>query len=122
MRSGSYAALAASVLLASSFLNSQTTQSHVASSNPGVGDSLDQAPLPANLSPALKRSTVAAAMRKVGDWELARSRPNFSRDWTFAALYAGYIAAAKALPEPRYKTAMLEMGNQFEWKIGRAHV
>ena len=123
MRPGSYAALAASFLLASSFLNGQTTQPHVPSSNPGVGDSLDQAPPLANLSPALKRSAVAAAMRKVGDWELVRSRPYFSRDWTFAALYAGYIAAAKALPEPRYETAMLEMGNQFEWTTGprKAH-
>jgi unsaturated rhamnogalacturonyl hydrolase len=62
-------------------------------------------------------------MRKVGDWELVRSQPYFSREWTFAALYAGYMAAAKALPEPRYETAMLEMGNSFDWTPGlrKAH-
>jgi rhamnogalacturonyl hydrolase YesR len=54
----------------------------------------------------------------VGDWELARSEPYFSRDWTFAALYAGYMAAAHALPEPRYEAAMLEMGNRFDWTPG----
>ncbi len=62
-------------------------------------------------------------MRKVGDWELARAQPYFSRDWTFAALYAGYMAAAKALPEPRYEAAMLDMGNHFDWTPGprKAH-
>jgi rhamnogalacturonyl hydrolase YesR len=62
-------------------------------------------------------------MRKVGDWEMARSKPYFSRDWTFAALYAGYMAAAKALPEPEYESIMLEMGNQFNWIAGprKAH-
>lgn len=86
--------------------------------HPGEGDSLDHTPPLANLSPALKRPDVAAAMRKVGDWELARSTPYFSRDWTFAALYAGFMAAAHALPEPRYETAMLEMGNRFDWTTG----
>ena len=57
-------------------------------------------------------------MRKVGDWELERARPYFSQDWTFAALYAGYMAAAKALPKARYEDAMLRMGNKFEWKLG----
>lgn len=76
------------------------------------------APPLAHLSPELKRKDVAAAMRKVGDWELARSEPYFSRDWTFAALYAGYMAAAHALPEPRYESAMLKMGNDFNWTTG----
>jgi hypothetical protein len=57
-------------------------------------------------------------MRKIGDWELARSRPYFSQDWTFAALYAGYMATAKTLPEPRYEAAMLQVGNKFDWKLG----
>lgn len=115
--------LAPVLILACSTLNAQTAPAHAAAPNLGQGDSLDPAPPLANLSPALKRSAVAVAMRKVGDWELARSQPYFSRDWTFAALYAGYIAAAKALPEPRYETAMLEMGNQFGWTTGprKAH-
>jgi unsaturated rhamnogalacturonyl hydrolase len=85
---------------------------------PGVGDTLDN-PLPlANLSPAFKRKAVEAAMRKVGDWELQRSTPYFSQNWTFAALYAGYMAAAKTLPDAQYKDAMLQMGNKFDWKLG----
>jgi unsaturated rhamnogalacturonyl hydrolase len=123
MRFGSVTTTAASILLVCSSLHAQTTPPHVPIPNQGQGDSLSQTPPLANLSPALKRSAVAAAMRKVGDWELARSQPYFSRDWTFAALYAGYMAAAKALPEPRYEAAMLDMGNKFNWTPGprKAH-
>jgi unsaturated rhamnogalacturonyl hydrolase len=84
----------------------------------GVGDAPDSPPPLAGLSPALEHKAIEAAMRKVGDWELERSRPSFSQDWTFAALYAGFMAAAKTLPEPRYEDAMLQVGNTFEWKLG----
>lgn len=130
MRSGIVVTAAAFFLLASSGLNgraaSHSTASDSSSSlaaNHGVGDSPATAPPPAHLSPALRRSDVAAAMRKVGDWEMARSKPYFSSDWTFAALYAGYMAAAKAIPDPAYEQAMLGMGNQFDWTTGprKAH-
>jgi len=85
---------------------------------PGVGDTLDNPPPLANLSSAFKPKTIETAMRKVGDWELARSQPYFSQDWTFAALYAGFMAAAKSLHEARYEDAMLQVGNKFDWKLG----
>jgi len=85
---------------------------------PGVGDTLDSPPPLANLSAALTRKDIAVAMRKVGDWELARSQPYFGQDWTFAALYAGYMAAAKTLPESSYEDAMRQVGDKFEWKLG----
>ncbi len=84
----------------------------------GVGDSPDTPPPLANLSAELKRKPIEAAMRKVGDWELERSRPYFSQDWTFAALYAGFMAASKALPNPRYEEAMMQVGNKFDWRLG----
>jgi len=87
-------------------------------SNPGVGDTLDKPPPLATLSGALNRKDIAIAMRKVGDWELERSRADFSQDWTFAALYAGFMAASKTLPEARYEDAMLEVGDKFDWKLG----
>jgi rhamnogalacturonyl hydrolase YesR len=131
MRLGFFPVIAASVFLVPSSLNGQTAPPRAPSSSSAganstdqaAGDSLDHTPPLANLSPELRRSAVAAAMRKVGDWELARAQPNFSRDWTFAALYAGYMAAAKALPEPRYEATMLDMGNRFDWTPGprKAH-
>lgn len=120
MRSGWFAAGAASLLIFAAAVGAQTTAADhsTLASNAGVGDSPATAPPPAHLSPELKRRDVAAAMRKVGDWELARSQPYFSRDWTFAALYAGYMAAAHALPEPSYEDAMLAVGNKFDWTPG----
>jgi unsaturated rhamnogalacturonyl hydrolase len=86
--------------------------------NPGVGDTPDvELPL-AHLSPALNKRDIARAMRKVGDWELKRSQPYFDQDWTFAALYAGFMAASKSLPDSQYEKAMLAMGEKFQWKLG----
>ncbi|MGC2164075.1 MAG: glycoside hydrolase family 88 protein, partial [Silvibacterium sp.] len=121
-------ALAAPILLSMPLLNAQAAPQpgHPSSSlaaTDGAGDSLDHIPPLANLSPQLRQPAVAAAMRKVGDWELQRAQPYFNRDWTFAALYAGYMAAAHSLPEPRYEQAMLAMGNHFDWTPGprKAH-
>lgn len=92
------------------------TSSHI--TDLGVGDTLDH-PLPlARLSPALKPTAIQAAMHKVGDWQLKRSRPYFSQDWTFAALDAGYLAAAATLHDSTYQAAMLEVGNKFHWQPG----
>jgi rhamnogalacturonyl hydrolase YesR len=99
-------------------LNGQTASVAKPRNDPGVGDTLDNPPPLANLSSAFESKAIRAAMREVGDWELERSQPYFSQDWTFAALYAGFMAAAKTLPEPRYEGAMLEVGNKFDWKLG----
>lgn len=122
-------ALAAAVLLFASGVHAQThaqdqPQTQAPSplsslaANHGVGDSLTGPPPLAHLSPALRRSDVAQAMRLVGDWELKRSEPYFNYKWTFAALYAGYMAAAHALPDPQYEAAMLAMGNKLNWSTG----
>ena len=85
----------------------------------GSGDTPAEAgPLATDLSPALTPEAVAKAMRKVGDWELAKARPDFSQDWTFAALYRGFLAAADSLSEERYRNAMLDAGKKFDWKLG----
>jgi rhamnogalacturonyl hydrolase YesR len=85
----------------------------------GSGDTPDVAgPLATDLSPELTPGAVAKAMRKVGDWELAHSREQFSQDWTFAALYRGLLAAGDTLHDQRYKDAMVATGTQFDWKPG----
>ncbi len=99
-------------------LNGQTASVAKPRNDAGVGDTLDNPPPLANLSSAFEPKAIRAAMREVGDWELGRSQPYFSQDWTFAALYAGFMAAAKTLPEARYEGAMLEVGNKLDWKLG----
>src|ERR1700744_1575893 len=85
---------------------------------PGAGDTLDNPPPLANLSQAFRPKAIDAAMRKVGDWELERARPYFSQDWTFAALYAGFMDAGKTLPDSSYEDAMMQLGAKFDWKLG----
>ncbi len=82
------------------------------------GDAPDQALPLAKLSPSLKPSDVRKAMQKVADWELARTQPYFNQDWTYAALYTGFMAASSAIPAKRYRDAMLGMSNKFDWKLG----
>lgn len=83
-----------------------------------VGDTPDTAPPLAKLSGEMKPRHVEKAMRKVADWQLARAEQNFNIEWTFAALYAGYMAAADALHEPRYESAMMTMGSKHAWTLG----
>src|ERR1700733_4777048 len=85
----------------------------------GAGDSPEVAgPLATDLSPALNTEAIGKAMRKVGDWQLQKSRNDFSQDWTFAALYRGYLAAAESLNDAQYRDALLEVGKKFDWQLG----
>ena len=85
----------------------------------GQGDTPDVAgPLATDLSPALNAEAIGKAMRKVGDWQLQKSRNDFSQDWTFAALYRGYLAAAESLHDAQYRDALLDVGKKFDWQLG----
>jgi hypothetical protein len=48
----------------------------------------DGGPIAKDLSPSLDPSSVGVAMRKVADWQLARSQPYFDRIWTWSVLYS----------------------------------
>jgi len=84
---------------------------------PHIGDALVVTPPLAKLSPALTTTAIDTAVRKVGNWQLNYSEKYFNRDWTFAALYAGYMTAARTLPDQRFQSAMLRMGNKFDWQL-----
>lgn len=89
----------------------------------------DPGPLATDLSPALTARAVDAAVRKVADWEFATQGPYFTRIdpapdrlwdgriWTWSALYAGYMAAADTLPEPKYRQAMEDVGRAYNWGL-----
>jgi rhamnogalacturonyl hydrolase YesR len=84
-----------------------------------MGDQPQIAPPLANgLAPALKRRAVAKAMRKVADWQLARAESGFNQDWTFATLYAGFMAVPDAAGGAKYRDAMLRAGKKFAWQPG----
>ena len=75
-------------------------------------------PIATDLSPKLKRKEVARAIQKVGDWQLERARAHFNQDWTYAALYAGFMAVPEGAGGKKYQDAMLEMGKKFNWQLG----
>lgn len=86
---------------------------------PSVGDAPDAAlPLASDLSPELERAAVEKAIIKVADWQLNRVKRDFNRDWTFAALYTGFMAASASTGNPKYSDAMLAMGKANRWELG----
>lgn len=86
---------------------------------PAVGDSpADGGPLATDISSRIAPADIRKAMEKVGVWELDRTRAHFNDDWTFAALYAGFMAAAESIPDKKFEDAMLDMGRQLHWQPG----
>jgi rhamnogalacturonyl hydrolase YesR len=86
------------------------------------GDAPDNpGPLASDLSYSTKPKAVAKAMRKVADWQLQRSQPYFDRIWTWSVLYSGFMAASDSLDDPKYRDAMMAMGQKFDWKE-RSHL
>jgi rhamnogalacturonyl hydrolase YesR len=105
------------ILLAGDSLAQDLTQ---AERNRGVGDSPDvDLSAAANLRRDLTHDAVRAAMRKVADWQLERARPYFNNDWTFAALYDGFMAASATLGDPKYERAIWEVSSRLQWQLGR---
>ena len=83
------------------------------------GDSLAQpGPLATGLSPKLDRADLTRAMKLVADWQLGRMPAKPQHDWTWAALYDGFMS----LPEPvgggKYKQAMLQIAEELQWQPG----
>lgn len=78
---------------------------------------VDGGPLAADLSPALRPADIDRALRKVADWQLARTTPHFDRIWTSSVLYSGFMAASSATGDAKYRDAMLAMSEKFEWKL-----
>jgi len=74
----------------------------------------------ARLSGKMRPGAVRDAMRKVADWELRRAQPYFRRTWTWATLYAGFMAATPALHDPKYRDAMESMAEGFHWDLRSA--
>ena len=83
-----------------------------------VGSSPDDpGPVATGLSPALKTKAIDAAMKKVANWQLSVAEPVFNKQWTFAALYDGLIAASKTTGNPKYKDAVLHFAERSDWTL-----
>jgi len=84
-----------------------------------VGDApLPAGPLATDVSSALDKYAIEMAMRKVGDWQIRRIAETPSRDWTFATLYVGMLAASKTLNDPTYQDTVLNVAEHYQWMLG----
>ena len=84
-----------------------------------IGDAPASAlPLATDLSAKIDKKDVARAMKKVADWQLDRVEAGFDQDWTFGALYSGFMAVPDAAGGKKYRAAMMRMGRKFAWSPG----
>lgn len=77
----------------------------------------DPGPLAKGLSPALDAKAIDKAMTKVADWQLATGEQVFNRQWTFAALYDGLLAASKTTGNRKYHDAVLHFAEKSDWML-----
>jgi unsaturated rhamnogalacturonyl hydrolase len=83
-----------------------------------AGDQTDNpGPLATDLSPEIKSKAITAAMKKVADWQVAYAEPKFNKQWTFAALYDGLLAASNTTGDPKYRDAVLRLAEQSDWTL-----
>jgi rhamnogalacturonyl hydrolase YesR len=75
-------------------------------------------PLAQNLSPKLTRHDLVKAMKLVADWQLSHMPAEAQVDWTWAALYAGFMAVPEKVAGDKYKQAMQHIGDQLKWQPG----
>lgn len=76
---------------------------------------------PANAASAeseLTPGAVLAAMERVADWQLAHPHSDDPLRWTQAAGYTGMMALASLSKSPRFRDAMMQMGEKNGWKPG----
>jgi rhamnogalacturonyl hydrolase YesR len=75
----------------------------------------DGGPMAKGLSAKLKSKDIEKAIHKVGDWELDRAQPYFDRNWTWAALYIGFIQASEATGDTKYRDAVEKYSESVGW-------
>jgi rhamnogalacturonyl hydrolase YesR len=77
-------------------------------------------PVAAAASPnrRLTPAEVLSVMERVADWQLAHPSAHPTTDWTQAAGDAGMMALAGISGDPKYRDALLAMGEANEWKPG----
>ena len=120
-------ALCAALSLAAGMLHAQTSYPLPTAAMQAIidkdtsrhfGDApLDAGPLATDLSAALEPAAIDKVLRKVADWQLARSKPHWDRIWTSSVMYSGFMAASDATGDAKYRNAMLEMSKHFDFQL-----
>jgi len=72
----------------------------------------------ADASAEIKPAAVLATMQRVADWQLANPSAHKTTDWTQGAGYDGIMALAGISGDPKYRDAMISMGESNRWQLG----
>ena len=84
-----------------------------------AGDTLTTpGPLAQNLSSNIDGRDLAKAMKLVANWQLKRLPADAQVDWTWAALYTGFMAVPDKVAGDKYKQAMFRVAEQLHWQPG----
>jgi unsaturated rhamnogalacturonyl hydrolase len=63
-------------------------------------------------------ASVLRIMERVADWQLANPSAHPLTDWTQGAGYTGFMALSGISANPRYRDAMVRMGEETRWQPG----
>jgi unsaturated rhamnogalacturonyl hydrolase len=107
----------AGVFLSAAGLAAQTASERPAPVAP-PGDSTATGGPSAHLAARLTRRDLAKAMKLVADWQLGRLPAEPQVDWTWAALYDGFMVVPAQVSGDRYRQAMLRIGDELRWQPG----
>jgi rhamnogalacturonyl hydrolase YesR len=70
------------------------------------------------ISAAFDRASILDVMVRVADWQLAHPSKHNPTDWTQGAGYTGIMALGDIASDPKYREAMVAMGEANDWKLG----
>jgi len=100
-------------------LNAEETRGSASDAQRHFGDSPDNPGPIADLDSSLKSDAIKKVETLVADWQLKQAQPYFNQQWTFGALYGGFLAASQTTGDLRWHDAMIAMGERFKWDITR---
>jgi rhamnogalacturonyl hydrolase YesR len=75
-------------------------------------------PVHAADSSRITPAAVLAAMERVADWQLANPSTNSPVGWITSAGDTGFMALAGVSGNPKYRDAMLALGESNQWRLG----
>ena len=71
-----------------------------------------------SVAPAQGNAETLAVMERVADWQLANPGKHRLTDWTQGALFAGMMALDQTSSSPRFRAAMVRIGETNQWELG----
>lgn len=66
-----------------------------------------------------RQAEIVSVMERVADWQLANPSKHRLTDWTQGAGDTGFMALSRLSSNPKYREAMIRVGETNGWRLGR---